>query len=180
VSDAIPVDLECQPVSTTERDPAVLYLQHRRLLLLVAINKFRVPEADAENLLQDVFVSFLQSGRRVENVRAWLVAAVCNASRHYWRVHQRIEPLPDDVVERIDPCSQHLAEQVALRMTVKQALGYLAPRCRETLRLHYFEGRSASDVANVLETTNRYAEKLIHNCLQRVREMYKRIMAVHS
>ncbi len=178
--EAIPVSAAFEPVPSTERDPAAVYLQHRRLLLYVAINKFRVPDADAENLLQDVFVSFLQSGRHVENVRAWLVAAVCNASRHYWRMHQRIEQLPDDVVERIDPGSQHLAEQFALRMTVKQALGYLAPRCRETLRLHYFEGRSASDVAIVLETTSRYAEKLIHNCLQRVRETYRRIMAVHS
>lgn len=178
--EAMPIPSQCEPVPGTERDPAALYLEHRRLLLHVAINKFRVPDADAENLLQDVFVSFLQSGRRVENVRAWLVAAVCNASRHYWRMHSRTEQLPENVVERADPCSQHLAEQVALRMTVKQALGYLPQRCRETLHLHYFEGRSASDVANVLETTSRYAEKLIHNCLQRVRETYRRIMTVHS
>ena len=41
-----------------------------------------------------------------------------------------------------------------------------------------FEGRSAGDVARELETTNRYAEKLIHNCLKRVREIYINITAV--
>ena len=52
------------------------------------------------------------------------------------------------------------------------------PRCRETLKLHYFDGRSASEVARELETTTRYAEKLIHNCLKRVREIYMNITAV--
>ena len=33
-------------------------------------------------------------------------------------------------------------------------------------------------MARELETTNRYAEKLIHNCLKRVREIYMNITAV--
>jgi DNA-directed RNA polymerase specialized sigma24 family protein len=65
-----------------------------------------------------------------------------------------------------------------MEMTIQQALGYLQPRCRETLRLHYFEGRSAGEVAREMETTTRYAEKLIHNCLKRVREIYMSITAV--
>src|SRR5215208_2421248 len=80
-----------------------LYVQYRTLLLSVACRKFRVPEADAEGLLQEVFVSFLQTGARIENIRAWLVAAICNASRHYWRTQGRAEQLPDDFVEHSDP-----------------------------------------------------------------------------
>jgi DNA-directed RNA polymerase specialized sigma24 family protein len=63
-------------------------------------------------------------------------------------------------------------------ITMRQALDYLQPRCRETLYLHYYEGRSANDVAISLDTTSRYAEKLIHNCLKRVREIYLSITAV--
>jgi RNA polymerase sigma-70 factor (ECF subfamily) len=129
--------------------------------------------------LQEVFVSFLQTGTKIENVRAWLVAAICNASRHYWRTQGRAEQLPEDFVEQSDPGSQALPERFALEMTVRQALQYLQPRCRETLWLHYFEGRSAADVARELETTTRYAEKLIHNCLKRVREIYLNITAVN-
>jgi RNA polymerase sigma factor (sigma-70 family) len=155
-----------------------LYIEHRTLLLFVACRKFRVPDSDAENLIQEVFLSFLQAGTKIENVRAWLVAAVCNASRHYWRMQGRLESLPDDFHESSDPGSHGLAEKFAMTMTVRQALQYLQPKCRETLWLHYFEGRSASDVARELETTNRYAEKLIHNCLKRVREIYMNITAV--
>jgi RNA polymerase sigma-70 factor (ECF subfamily) len=159
-------------------DVELLYTQYRTLLLSVACRKFRVPETDAESLLQEVFVSFLQTGTKIENIRAWLVAAICNASRHYWRTQGRAEQLPEDFVEQSDPGSHALPERFAMEMTVRQALQYLQPRCRETLWLHYFEGRSAADVARELETTTRYAEKLIHNCLKRVREIYMNITAV--
>jgi RNA polymerase sigma factor (sigma-70 family) len=166
------------PPSRAADEVETLYLAHRTLLLYVACRKFRVPDSDAENLIQEVFLSYLQTGTRIENIRAWLVAAMCNASRHYWRSQGRTESLPDDFNDHSDPGSHGLAEQYMTRMTVRQALDYLQPRCRETLWLHYFEGRSAGDVARELETTNRYAEKLIHNCLKRVREIYMNITAV--
>jgi RNA polymerase sigma factor (sigma-70 family) len=167
------------PRSITPDQVEALYVEHRNLLLFVACRKFRVDEGDAENLIQEVFLSLLQTCARIENVRAWLVAAVCNASRHYWRVQGRTDQLPQDFGEQSDPDSHGLAERFAMQMTMQKVLGYLQPRCRETLRLHYFEGRSAPDVARELDTTNRYAEKLIHNCLRRAREIYRSITAVH-
>jgi RNA polymerase sigma factor (sigma-70 family) len=169
-----------RPVRSPADEAESLYLEHRTLLLYVACRKFRVPDTDAEALIQEVFLSFLQTGTKIENVRAWLVAAVCNASRHYWRTQGRVESLPEDFEDRSDPGSHAIADQFAMKMTVRQALQYLQPRCRETLWLHYFEGRSASDVARELETTSRYAEKLIHNCLKRVREIYMSITAVRE
>jgi len=160
-------------------DVALLYEQHRSLLLYVACRKFRVPETDAENLIQEVFLSFLQTGTSIDKPRAWLVAAMCNASRHYWRASGRTESLPDDFNEHSDPDSQSLVDEFSNRMTVRQVLKYLQQRCRETLWLHYFEGRSAGDVARELQTTHRYAEKLIHNCLKRAREIYKTITTVN-
>lgn len=159
-------------------DVEALYIEHRTLLLYVAARKFRIPESDAENLIQEVFLSFLQTGTKIDNVRAWLVAAMCNASRHYWRAQGRTEALPEDFSDHADTQTHGLAEMLARKMTVRQALNYLPQKCRETLWLHYFEGRSAADVARELETTNRYAEKLIHNCLKRVREIYINITAV--
>src|SRR6266542_6935070 len=126
-----------------EVDIGVMYVDYRMLLLSVACRKFRIPECEAENLIQEVFLSYLQAGTRIENARAWLVAAMCNASRHYWRAQGRTESLPDDFHDHSDPASAGLAETFAIRITVRKALNYLQPRCRETLWLHYFEGRSA-------------------------------------
>jgi RNA polymerase sigma factor (sigma-70 family) len=173
-----------EPVRTPAKEPPAandveaLYNEHRTLLLFIACRKFRIPDSDSENLIQDVFLSYLQTGTKIDNVRAWLVAAMCNASRHYWRAQGRTESLPEDFTDRLDPNSQGLAETFALQMTIHQALNYLAPKCRETLNLHYFEGRSAVEVAKEFDTTPRYAEKLIHNCLQRVRQIYISITTV--
>ena len=155
-----------------------LYIEHRPLLLFVGCRKFQIDQGEAENLVQEVFLSFLQTQTRIENVRAWLVAAMCNASRHHWRSVGRVEPLPDDYDNQCDPGTQSIADRFAMQMTVQKVLGYMHPKCRETLRLHYFDGRSAGDVAKEMETTNRYAEKLIHNCLKRAREIYTSITAV--
>src|SRR5688572_4197574 len=46
---------------TPSEQVEMLYIEHRSLLLYVAARKFRIPESDAENLVQEVFFSFLQS-----------------------------------------------------------------------------------------------------------------------
>src|ERR1041385_1422913 len=155
-----------------------LYLEHRTLLLFIASRKFHIGDGEAENLIQEVFLSFLQTCTRIDNVRAWLVAAMCNASRHYWRAQGRTESLPDDYANACDPKTWGTADEHAMRLTMSKVVGYMQPKCRDTLRLHYFEGRSAIDIAKELETTPRYAEKLIHNCLRRAREIYTNITAV--
>jgi RNA polymerase sigma factor (sigma-70 family) len=173
-----PKSKSVEPQNLTSDEVELLYIEHRTLLLFVACRKFRVAEVDAENLIQEVFLSFLQTSTRIENIRAWLVAAMCNASRHHWRSMGRTESLPDDYSNQSDPCTHGIADRFAMEMTIQKVMGYMHPRCRETLRLHYFEGRSAGDVAKELETTNRYAEKLIHNCLRRAREIYNNITTV--
>jgi RNA polymerase sigma factor (sigma-70 family) len=161
-----------------QEDIGELYVRHRTLLMHIGSRKFRIAESEAEALIQEVFLSFMTTTTRISNVRSWLVAAMCNASRHYWRGQGRTEPLPDDFDDHTDPSSTGIADKLAMIITMQQALSYLQPRCRETLYLHYYEGRSANDVAASLDTTSRYAEKLIHNCLKRVREIYLSITAV--
>jgi hypothetical protein len=67
-----------QPASPSPAadDVETLYVEHRSLLLYVACRKFRIPDSDAENLIQEVFLSYLQTGTKIENIRAWLVAAM--------------------------------------------------------------------------------------------------------
>jgi len=168
------------PSAAETEDFGALYEQHRQLLMFIGSRKFRIPECDAENLIQEVFLSLLQVSVKIGNVRSWLVAAMCNASRHYWRAQGRTETLPDDIGERGDPSSSVIADKLALQLTIHQSLNYLKEPCRRTLWLHYFEGRSAADVARELGHTVRYAEKKIHTCLKRVREIYMTINRVNT
>jgi RNA polymerase sigma factor (sigma-70 family) len=153
-----------------------VYRLYYDLLLYVARRRFRVPPSDAEALIQEVFVSYLSSANEVRDVRSWLLGAISNASRHYWRSRGRIESLPDDMDKKSDPRSS--ADNIATSLTVRETLSHLHEKCRETLRLRYFEGCSAAEVARELDTTNRYAEKLIHTCLKRAYQVYRTLMRV--
>jgi RNA polymerase sigma factor (sigma-70 family) len=153
-----------------------VYRLHYDLLLYVARRRFRVPAGDAESLIQEVFVSYLSAANEVRDIRAWLLGAISNASRHYWRLRGRTESLPDDLEKKSDP---HVnADNIATSLTVRETLAHLHEKCRETLRLRYFEGCSAAEVAKELDTTNRYAEKLIHNCLKRAYQVYRNLAKV--
>src|SRR5260370_23092290 len=93
---------ETLPVGPAE-DVETLYRTTRNLLFWVACRKFRIKEEEAESLIQEVFLSFLQSATKIDNSRAWLVAAMCNASRHYWRAMGRTHPLPECFGRGTDP-----------------------------------------------------------------------------
>ena len=84
------------PLEAEPLDVGALYELHRPLLLHIACRKFRIGETEAESLLQEVFLSYMTTTTKVENVKAWLVAAMCNASRHYWRGQGKTESLPEN------------------------------------------------------------------------------------
>lgn len=153
-----------------------VYRLHYDLLLYVARRRFRVPAGDAENLIQEVFVCYLSTAAEVRDVRSYLLGAISNASRHYWRLRGRTDQLPQDMAKKSDPNAS--AESLDNSMTVRDTLSHLHEKCRETLRLRYYEGCSAAEVAKELDTTNRYAEKLIHNCLKRAHQIYQNLTRV--
>ncbi|HVR42835.1 MAG TPA: sigma-70 family RNA polymerase sigma factor [Thermoanaerobaculia bacterium] len=152
-----------------------VYRLHFNLLKYLACQKFKITENDAENVIHEVFVAYLSAAGQVRDVRSWLVGAMCNASRNYWRSHGRLEGLPADMGKRGDPASAGLADAVATKVTVRETLSRLHQKCQDTLRLRYMEGCSAIEVATQLETTSRYAEKLIAKCLKRAHEIYVRL-----
>ncbi|MEO8216781.1 MAG: sigma-70 family RNA polymerase sigma factor [Acidobacteriota bacterium] len=167
-----------EPAAPPAVDPMEeVYRKHYTLLLYISCRKFRVPPGDAENLIQEVFLSFLSTAKEIHDVRSWLVGSISNASRQYWRSRGRTEPLPDDLEQREEFISSGLAETVALRITIRETMSRLHSKCREALRLHYFEGWSAPEMARQFSTSNRSAEKLIHKCLKRAHAIYQNLTA---
>src|SRR5207253_4996733 len=87
------------PPTFTGAEIEALYIEHRPVLHYVAAVKFRIPDADAEALVHEAMISLLTTRDTIVNVRAWLIAAVCNGSRHYWRCRAHLEVLPRDLEE---------------------------------------------------------------------------------
>jgi RNA polymerase sigma factor (sigma-70 family) len=158
---------------TSAEDIAEMYVQYRTLLLFVAARKFRVPEEECESILQDAFLALLETLALVENPRAWLVAAVCNGSRHYWRTRSRLDEFDAAKEEDLFPDAAVLnVERLEGEILVRDILRRLCERERTVLRLHYFEHRTAAELAEHLGTTTGYAEKLIVKALKRARELF--------
>src|SRR5206468_2849867 len=70
---------------------------HAPLLRAIARSKFGVPDADVDDLVHDVFTTFLTSPARIKDLRAYLIGGICNASREYWRRQKRDSRLFVDI-----------------------------------------------------------------------------------
>lgn len=154
-----------------EQAIAVTYRTYYSLLEYVAIQKFRVPDVDVPDVIHEVVVAFIRSRPRINDERAWLVGAMCNASRSYWRAHGREATIIESDGEREAAC---VPDDIARRVDVSSMLRRLPRRCREVLRLRFFEEYSSDEIASHFETTINYARKMVYRCVSAARDMLLR------
>jgi RNA polymerase sigma-70 factor, ECF subfamily len=111
---------------------------------------------DAEEAVQDSFVRAYQALDRYEEREkfgGWLLRIVLNQARTVAARGRRRERLFPDVVAREgdwpEPAEPHPEEREALREEVVRALGRLGTDQREAFLLHYVEGLSYEEMADV-------------------------------
>jgi RNA polymerase sigma factor (sigma-70 family) len=156
-----------------EQQFEAVYEQYFGLLVQISVFKFRVPESEAEGLTHDVLISYLRKSGTVLDLRAWLIGAICYASRHYWRLNGRNVAVDDEVeVDRADPASLRILDSLTDQLAAREALECLAPRCRQVLQMRYFEGCTVAEVASRLGVKPKSAQKLITKCLRRAERLY--------
>src|SRR5258708_2224423 len=128
-------------------------------------------------LVHDTMLALLRRAERVDAPRAFLVGASCNASRAYWRARTRVSNVEG---ARLDAVALAVVESDAGRieqeLLVRRVLEGLRPTEREVLRLHYYEHLPAREVAQRLNVTHRYAEKLIVGALRHARIVYEELL----
>lgn len=171
VSDILTATAETQvmsvPASDVETRISRAYRAHFHLLRAVATQKYRVPDDDVAELVQDVFVSFVRHHARIRNERAWLVGAVCNASRDFWerRSAAGISLPPDDLMPAAGGAEID-------RIDVAAVLAQLSSRCASVLRLRYLEGWSTEEIARRFATSVNNAKQIVHRCKANARALY--------
>ena len=152
-----------------------LYVEHRSLLLYIARRKFGIHQDDAEILVHDAVIAFLTTKVEIRQPRTWLVAAMCNACRSYWRHRARVERVEGIALSEAD----HLIDstwfdRVDMSILVKSVLAVLSPHDRELLYLHYFQRMTASEIAEIRGTSAGYIGKRISVALKRARMAVRR------
>ena len=166
-----PTGADAIPTSFTD-----VYTTYADFMKRIAIAKFRLSTEDADELVHDVFATYLgrDSDGEITSLRAYLAVAICRAARRRNERRQTEartsisaddEEIPDAATER----------GILLRMAVADALGPCTPRCRELIYRHHVIGESAGEIASSLSTTAQYVRQQLSGCLKRVRERSSRM-----
>ncbi len=106
-------------------------------------------EADADDLLQDVFVRIhqrLPSLREPAKLQGWVYRIARNAVIDHYRARREHLPL-DFEVEAADPAGQDVVD---LSPSLREFVAALPPNYREPLIRHEFQGEPLQDVALAL------------------------------
>ena len=159
------------PELSPDHSVGALYEEHYRFLIALARRKYDISEEEAQPLVHDVFVNLLASRRPVEHAQAYLVVGLCRACGDYWRRTRRESPHSEEYLENF--ASRTEEDAMVRRITVKASLRTLRERCRQTLELYFVQGCTSKEVATKLNTTSKYAEKLISSCLKKLRCQYR-------
>ncbi len=150
-----------------EDDVTAAYRAHYPLLAYLARRRFDIPPEEVEAMVHEVFVAFLRNRTKVADVRAWLVGAISNRSRLYWRSKGR----EDAAMRQFEDSACIAVENVVAQLDLAAALRRMNPRCREVLWFRFVESLSSADIAARYGTTAGYARKLVYRCATTVREL---------
>jgi len=139
------------------------YDQHYAAVRFVAAVQFRIPAADADQLVHDVFLSFLRHHETVGDSGAWLVTTARNACISYWRKSRPTEGLPPSLLEP--------PRDLNARVDLLRILSSVSARCRQVLYSRFVEGASAAQIAHDCSgsTSSGYGRRLVHRCLTAAR-----------
>jgi RNA polymerase sigma factor (sigma-70 family) len=152
---------------------AAVYRDNYPLLSALATRRFRVPDTEVQGVIHEVFVSFLRHEPRIRDTRAWLVGAVCKASQKYWSSGSREQAT--DLSECVDP--KPLLDTLTARVDAARALRQLGDRCREVVRLRFFEGLDFDELASRFSITAPSAKLKLARCMQTARQLLGAIRA---
>lgn len=141
------------PDTTTSLNPELerLFHEHSGMLYRTAYGMLG-NHADAEDVLQTLFVRLLQRGLSqdlLRNPAGYLYRAAVNGSINVLRARQRFVPAEPDVLDvALDDQPSRGAEDLHRRLM--EAIAELNPKDTHVLVLRYVHGRSDAQIAQLL------------------------------
>jgi RNA polymerase sigma-70 factor (ECF subfamily) len=146
---------------------AELYTAYARMVhgILLA----RVPRADVDDLVQDVFLQAMQRLRALRDTAAfggWLAAIARNRAADHTRRAPRLTELPDD----IGSSDQDQTEALAVLAVIQT----LPDAYRETLVLRLVEGMTGPEIAARTGLTAASVRVNLHRGMKQLRERLER------
>jgi len=139
--------MTCSTLDSEEGIVDLLTRMAPRLKRLMA--SFRIPAAEAEDLVQDACLSLVRNWPRIECPEAWLTQALyrlCYASATSRR-RARLQYLAGNFLEALAPMQRPAQERAELFWDLNTLAAFLSHRQRVVLQLRYGFGMSPEEIA---------------------------------
>jgi RNA polymerase sigma-70 factor (ECF subfamily) len=147
-----------------------MYKRHVGDVYRYALAVMRNP-ADAEDVTQTTFLnayrSFVEKGNRPEKPQNWLIAIAHNVCRQRFRQSAR---RPSEVAFEDDIADTIVDDETPSGEDIRRALGHLAFNQRAALVMRELEGRSYTEIAEILDLSTSAVETLIFRARRALRE----------
>jgi RNA polymerase sigma factor (sigma-70 family) len=129
--------------------------------------RYGIPLEDAEDLIQQTLLAYLQKSPAIECPEAWLVGAYRRECLMYLRRRQRrlYEAIDTTLLEACAPSEAPSQEQTQLLRDVESAIDKTPSRCRNILRLRYRLGFATEEIADELGYRATSVRKIASRCL---------------
>lgn len=150
-----------------------LYTEYGLLLRVIATRRYHIPPDDAEALVHDIFMAYLERRTYIQEVRPWLIGAIKHASSNYLRKRKPEAELLPEHEEAVDTDAEEREERWVRRITVAAILARLGDRCRETLRRYYLGEETKEHIAAHLSTSPGNVLQLLVTCRKRAQELFR-------
>lgn len=146
-------------------DFKTIYNKYGEMLYRIAFVYLGNPH-DAEDVLQDVFISFLHNPPKIKNdehEKAWLIRTTQNKAINLLKSTSRKNVNIDDLQIHIDDTNKDLHLDV-----LKQVIS-LSPKYKTVIILYYYNDYSVSEIAQILKIS----KSAVKMRLKRSRELLK-------
>jgi RNA polymerase sigma factor (sigma-70 family) len=129
--------------------------------------RYRIPEQDAEDILQQTFLTLVYKRKQIRKVEPWLLATLKNRCIMYWRSRrsQLHDAVDTAILELVAEPELPEQERRELSHDLERVLYRLPDRCQSILKLRYGLGYKPSEVAEELGYKPSSIRKVTNRCL---------------
>ena len=134
---------------SSEKDISAVYSEYSDMLYRIALMQLGNKE-DAMDCVQDVFVKYMSVGvlfSSKEHEKAWFIRLTVNRCHDLYRKNRLRDHDELTSAEHISYC-ENFSED---RVSVAQAIEQLPEKIRSVVILHYLEGFSVEETADILK-----------------------------